>query len=463
MKHDGIQTRNLGLSSLFGLTALALLNACSGPTLGATSEQTIEGTLETVVVGNATLERSHFEYFLETREGAWIKLSFEGRPELLHGDGDHQHLVLPGHLHDSATARIELRATGLIDANGLTVSDIEFTGRDADLDHGAEPLIAASPRKVAVILANFANNSSQPITVAAARDLVFGGAQSANAYFKEVSFGIRSLVGKVAATGDVYGWYTIAASNTPCDYSAWGSAARAAAQAAGVDLSGYDHVIHYFPNSSACQWSGVGQVPGRYTWINASGAQTIAHELGHNFGSHHAASLRCKDANGAAVPISANCTTSEYGNPFDVMGRGYRHLTAFNKGRVGFLEPENTVTVSADGTFDIAPLEKKSTGIQSLRVRIDTSTAYYVEFRQAYGFDNFSTTSSVVKGVLITRAPIAYTTLAMPGLIDMTPSTSTYTDAALLPGQTFTDPARQLSIRLNSVSATAATVSVDFP
>jgi hypothetical protein len=463
MKHDENRTRHGGLGSLVGLTALALLNACSSPALDPASERTIEGTLETVVVGNSALERSHFEYFLETRDGAWIKLSFESRPELLHGDDDHRHLVLPGHAHDAATGRVELRATGLLDANGLTVSDIEFTGRDTEIDHSAEPLIAASPRKVAVILANFSNNSSQPITPSAARDLVFAGAQSANAYFKEVSFGIRSLVGKVAATGDVYGWYTIAASNTTCDYSAWGSAARAAAQAAGVDLSGYDHIIHYFPQSSACQWSGVGQVPGKYTWINSSGSQTIAHELGHNFGSHHAASLRCTGANGAAVPISANCTTSEYGNPFDVMGRGYRHLTAFNKGRVGFLEPENTVTASADGTFDIAPLEKKSTIIQSLRVRIDASTAYYVEFRQPYGFDNFTATSSVVKGVLITRAPMAYTTLAMPGLIDMTPSTSSYTDAALLPGQTFTDPARNLSIRLNSVSATSANVTVDFP
>ena len=463
MKHDAIQSHNAGLVSLFALTALAILHGCSGPAVDAASEQTIEGTLETVVVGNSALERSHFEYFLETRDGAWIKLSFEDRPELLHGDGDHQHLVLPGHLHDSATGRIELRATGLLEPGGLTVSDIEFTGQDGDIEHGAEPLIAASPRKVAVILANFANNTSQPITAAAARDLVFGGAQSVNAYYKEVSFGIRSLVGKVAATGDVYGWYTIGASNTPCDYSAWGTAARAAAQAAGVDLSGYDHIIHYFPNSAACPWSGVGQVPGKYTWINGSGSQTISHELGHNFGSHHAASLRCKDASGVAVPISGDCTSSEYGNPFDVMGRGYRHLTAFNKGRVGFLEPENTVTVSADGTFDIAPLEKKSTGIQSLRVRIDTSLAYYVEFRQPYGFDNFSTTSSVVKGVLITRAPMAYTTLAMPGLIDMTPSTSSYTDAALLPGQTFGDPAHNLSIRLNSVSATSANVTVDVP
>ncbi|MFZ5892759.1 MAG: hypothetical protein ACOY0T_16995 [Myxococcota bacterium] len=449
---------------VFGCSLTATLAGCSGSSSQADSEPSIEGSLQAVVVGNADLSGAHYEYFLEDSRGTWTRLLFDEHPEWMRGHSGHEHLVLPGVEEIDTSGKLKLRVFGTLDGAAVHVSDIEVMSKpDANVASNAQELIAATPRKVAVILANFSNNTSQPITPAAARDLVFAGTQSSNAYFKEMSFGIRSLVGKLAPTGDVFGWYTIAASNNPCDYSAWGSAARAAAQSAGVDLTGYDHIIHYFPSSSACGWSGVGQVPGKYTWINGSGAQTISHELGHNFGSHHAASLTCTDSSGARVPISATCTSSEYGNPFDVMGRGYRHMTAFNKGRIGFLEPENTTTVSADGSFTVTPLEKKSTSTQSLRIPINSTTAYYVEFRQPFGFDNFSATSSVVNGVLITRAPIAYTTLDRPLLLDMVPSTTSFTDAALTVGKTFTDPTARISVTVNSVSATGAVVSVDMP
>ena len=455
--------------SLLGFSAAALLAlaaGCSGSdtTDSGTDVAMVRGNLQIAVVGNLEIQRAHFEYFVEDSRGEWIQLVFDQRPDLLDGEHEHEQLSLPGVSHGASHSGMSIVAAGVREGSRLHVQELAVTGHHSEeISSTSEALIAASPRKVAVILANFSNNTSQPITPAAARDLVFGGTQSANAYFKEVSFGIRSLVGKTATTGDVYGWYTIAASNNPCDYSAWGSAARSAAQQAGVDLTGYDHIIHYFPQSSACAWSGVGQVPGKYTWINGSGSQTIAHELGHNFGSHHAGSLSCTNASGTRVTLSSTCTMREYGNPFDVMGSGYRHMTAFNKGRIGFLEPTNTQAVQADGTFTVVPLEKKATGVQALRIPISTTTAYYVEFRQPFGFDNFSATSSTVNGVLITRAPIAYTTLDIPVLLDQTPGTTSFSDAALTVGKTFTDSSARVSITVNSVSATGASVTIDMP
>ncbi|HEX6275371.1 MAG TPA: hypothetical protein VFZ53_20165 [Polyangiaceae bacterium] len=458
MKQEKSVVRTLAkVCSLTSLVALAA--GCSGAPDPSEGEA-VEGVLETVVVGNAERTASHFEYFLERADGVWIRLHFDERPDLLHGTDGHEHLMLPG-VAGEHPAGVTLRATGSLDGDTLHVETLEVVAVDSGADGAtSEALIAASPRKVAVILANFTANPSQPITTTGARDLVFAGATSSNAYFKEESFGIRSLVGKLGASGDVFGWYTLTASTATCDYSSWGNAARAMAQAAGVDLSGYDHIIHYFPRTSSCGWSGVGQVPGKYTWINGSSSQTIAHELGHNFGAHHSSSLSCT-SNGTPVTISSTCTLGEYGNPFDVMGRGYRHMTAFNKGRTGFLEPENTVGVSADGTFNVTPLETKSTGIQSLRIPIDASNAYYVEFRQPFGFDNFSSTSAVVNGVLVTKGPLSYATIARPALLDMVPSTSSFTDAALRVGQTFTDTASGISVRLNSISPTAANVTVD--
>jgi len=300
------------------------------------------------------------------------------------------------------------------------------------------------------------------MTPDAARTMVFTDARSTNAYFKEVSFGVRSLVGKVRADGDVFGWYTLAASNSPCDYSNWGTAARAAAQNAGVDLSGYDHIVHYFKKTSACGFSGVGQVPGKYTWINGSSASTISHELGHNFGLHHASSLSCTE-NGTRVTIGGSCTLSEYGDPFDVMGSGFRHFSAYQKGRLGWFEAANMVTATADGTFTVVPIEQKSaTGIQSLRVKIDSTKFYYVEFRQPFGFDNFTTTSAVVNGVLIHRGT-DYPSMSRPELLDTVTSTTSFSDAALGVGKTFTDAAANIKIGVTAISPAGATVTIDVP
>jgi hypothetical protein len=111
----------------------------------------------------------------------------------------------------------------------------------------------------------------------------------------------------------------------------------------------------------------------------------------------------------------------------------------------------------------VVPLETKSTsGIQSLRVRIpSTSEYYYVEYRQPFGFDYFSATSAVANGVLIHRAT-DYTTLVRTQLIDNVPTTTTFDDAALAVGRTFTDAAASISITLVSRTATAAVVRVAF-
>ena len=119
------------------------------------------------------------------------------------------------------------------------------------------------------------------------------------------------------------------------------------------------------------------------------------------------------------------------------------------------------MTVTAAGDFNVVPLETKSTaGIQSLRVRIpSTSEYYYVEYRQPFGFDNFTTTSPVVNGVLIHRAT-DYGTLVRTMLIDNAPSSPSFNDAALSVGGTFTDAAASISITLVSRTTTAAVVRV---
>ncbi len=459
------------LTRLFAVTALYF--GCVGTVEEAEQEpapprtsvdipgaERINGTVVLVMVGSADLTSATPEYYLEKPDGDWIRLLFDRRPDLYHPHSDgEQH---DEHVGPPTGARVSV--LGERDAEGrLQVLALDVI-RMPDVTAIAQALISPSPRKIAVILVNFSNNTAQPITQADARSTVFTGATSSNAYFKEISFGIRSLAGKVRTDGDVFGWYTIPSSDSPCDYAAWGTAARTAAKNAGVDLTGYNQIIHYFPKTSACWWGGVGMLPGAYSWINGrNDARVISHELGHNFGVHHASSLACTQ-DGTPVPISGNCTRSEYGNPFDVMGKGYYHMQGYHKGRLGWLESANVVTATGDGTFTIAPLEKKATGPQVLRVKVSTSLYYYVELRQPFGFDNFSATASVVNGVLINRAT-DYTSwfVRQPGLLDMAPGTTSFSDAALGVGKTFTDPAAGISIGVSGISSSGATVTVNVP
>jgi hypothetical protein len=436
----------LAVSALLVAALGSTFIACSSESEPAEEHQSVlEGELRRVVIGDPERGIAQFQYFVELPGERWIELVTDSVQE----EAINRKVVVRGQA--LGTSRFRVHTIEVPEPSNDGVGTV------------SEPVIAPSPKKVAVILANFTNDTSQPITPEQARERVFTGTSSSNAYFKEISFGARSLVGITNVSGgDVFGWYTLNVSNTPCDYSAWGSSARSMAQAAGVNLSGYDHVIHYFPRASSCSFSGVGQLPGRYNWINGSSSSTIAHELGHNFGVHHASSLRCTSGS-ANVPISSTCTSSEYGDPFDVMGRGYRHMSAYQKGRLAWLEAANTVTVSAAGDFNVVPIETKSTsGIQSLRVRIPgTSEYYYVEYRQPFGFDSFSATSAVANGVLIHRAT-DYTSLVRTQLIDNVPSTTTFDDAALGVGRTFTDAAASISITLVSRTATAAVVRVSL-
>jgi len=450
--------RSMSVVALLAASAVGCAAEMGGG--GDSTSPSIEGRLELVMVGDGVTSRA--EYFLSTpaRGDRWLRLDFTAHPELtgVHDTGNGE-----AHFHRPGDTSVRVQGEYL-DEDTMAVTALEDAQPDEQdgvaVTRGA--LIAPTPKKVAIILANFTDDASQPLTQDGVRALVFSAATSTNAYYQEQSFGARSLTGVQRADGDVFGWFAINASRTTCDYVGWGNLARAAAQSAGVNLTGYAHVIHYFPRSPSCGWSGVGQLPGRYTWINGSSSSTIAHELGHNFGVHHASSLTCVDAAGLRVPISASCTSSEYGDPYDVMGRGYRHMNAYQKGRLGFLEAANTVTAPAGGTFTIAPLEQKATGAQVLRIPIRATAPqlyYYVEFRQPSVFDAFAANSPAVTGVIIHRSP-DYATLSRTQLIDLTPATTSFNDAPLAVGRTFTDSVAAIAITLTGVTPTGATVQV---
>jgi M6 family metalloprotease-like protein len=383
-------------------------------------------------------------YFLTTADGE-TELLFDGEPPDDSKNG----------------ARMRLRGLG---------QGKRFLVADGGAQQVAEPeapaqLLAATTKRIAVVLFNFSNNTTQPYTPAFAAGVAFTNAQSVAAYYTETSWGQLTL------TGDVFGWYTIpdsSAATPACQYSTWATSANAQAAAAGVNLSTYDHVVYAFPSAPGCGWSGLANMPGRNSWLNgtsAMGLRVMAHELGHNFGTHHSSTLNCT-VGGVRVSIAATsaCTPVEYGDPFSVMGAASQyHHTNVSRGNFGWLQAANTQTVTTAGDYTLRSIGAYNpTGVQVLRVLRATNSYLTLEFRQPYGtFDTFSAGAPVVNGVSV-RIAAGYSTRTQSQLIDATPATSSFTDAPLLVGGTITDPVSGVSITTLSVSASGATVRIGF-
>lgn len=322
---------------------------------------------------------------------------------------------------------------------------------------------AGVPRTAAVILFNFSDDTSQPLSAARAKEIVFTGAESAASFHREQSYGAVTFRGVVDPAGDVLGYYTIAATRQPCNVDLWADQASARATAAGHDLAAYDHLMFVFPDNfqEGCTFGGLGEVPGRNTWFHASQLDWAAsHELGHNLGLHHANAYDCRNAAGTRVTFGGTCEEVEYGDRFDVMGRSqHRHANALRKVQLGLMETPTTITT--EGVYRIAPIGDAS-GMRAVRILRDTvggTPRYYsLEVRRSESrFDDFFCMDPAVKGVTL-RLGVG----DQSHLLDATPETDTFEDAPLAVGRTFTDATRGVSIRTLRVDAGGADVAISF-
>src|SRR5262249_18750816 len=141
-------------------------------------------------------------------------------------------------------------------------------------------------------------------------------------------------------------------------------------------------------------------------WINGSlQLQVVGHEMGHNFGLYHSHALSCN-----GTTIGPNCGSIEYGDVFDIMGNVTpAHFNAFQKERLGWLNYGSSLpitTVTSGGSYSITPYASAVAGPKALKILKSTSggssTYYYVEFRQAVGFDSgLSSYPAATSGLII--------------------------------------------------------------
>lgn len=318
-------------------------------------------------------------------------------------------------------------------------------------------------QRTLVLLVNFQDNAQQPWSIDEVKNMVFG---TVNEFVKENSSGQTWL------SGDVHGYNTLPMDSTTCDSSSIDRYARQYAEEDGIDLSNYNRLIYVFPEVSSCGWTGKGTLGGTQSraWVNgALTLNTIGHELGHNFGLHHAEKLDC----GNDV-IGNNCVSVTYGDTLDIMGAAgvEGHYGAYNKELLGWLNINNSeiAIADSDGSYQLEPYESTKVGaVKSLKVRRGTDSVtgepswYYIEYRQPVGFDDFlAGKDGITNGVVFRIATEANDRGSQ--LLDMTPSSSwvDMDDAALAVGSSYTDSEAGVTITTEWANSTGASVHVSF-
>ena len=232
----------------------------------------------------------------------------------------------------------------------------------------------------------------------------------------------------------------------------------------GVYVDDYDKQAIVAP-FNICTWKGAAQVGGAISGVKTSYVKSVsvtAHELGHNFGQLHAGFLQCQRA---GVSISDDCTISEYGDLYSVMGDfSAMHYSAPHKEHAEFFESSNLLEVTESGTYTLAPLSIATSSLQALKIPRRVDDYLYIEYRRPIGWDGaFPDEHHVYQGALFhTIRGGAYTSL----LIDAYPFTASGASelansgtAALHLDQTFTDPCAHHEITV--VDQTADSITVD--
>ena len=339
---------------------------------------------------------------------------------------------------------------------------------------------AGNVNKTLVIQVNFAGLTPPANFFTSATAVMTTSTGSVTNYYSEVSYGQQTL--SVTLTSD---WVTMPGyaepkdtnNNVVCidqDLTNFTNAANAASKTlAGLDPATFGYVVYLFPNYGKCGWSGLAYVGWPHqAYINGTGSfvtSVVAHEMGHNFGLWHAGSLRC-----SGVPIGcktgdAGASAAEYGDPFSTMGNQHAgHFNSAQKFNLGWFAPTAVITHHPGiATYTLSPIETAGASLYAVTIpSVKLTRTYWVEYRQPVGsFDTFGYTSNGAQ--IRVESPFDVTSGADDTeLIDATPATGTYTDAAFTVGQPFNDPQTGVNVSVQSVTAGAngaLTVQVTVP
>ncbi len=423
-------------------------------------EQQLEGALEVFYEDDEKTHSSRLRYILNSGNARTeIKFPLHAHAKRLK---DGVKVRANGLSIKQTGKKLDVLALNEEPSNLLVLADGSNTTSTDGIDSTQVTASSFGEQRTLVMLLNFLDNTQTPWSVEETRELVFG---QVNDFYKENSDN------QVWLTGDVAGYYTLPM-NATCDTWTIHTTAEDVAQDNGINFGNYARIVYVFPENSTCGWTGKGTVGGNPSKAYVNGPltlRTVGHELGHNFGLHHAKDLDC----GSDI-IGDRCASAEYGDALDIMGMSgiTGHFNAFSKEFLGWISTDsgNVVSVEADGSYLLEPVETpRSGGAKGLKIRRGTDEVtgkplwYYLEYRQAIGFDSFvEGKSGITDGVIFHLATEDDPQSNL--MLDMIPNSGLrdLEESALLVGQTYTDVQAGITITTEWANANAASVHVTF-
>ncbi len=274
------------------------------------------------------------------------------------------------------------------------------------------------PQRVIAIIAQPNDLPLPKITKEEAVDLVFN---QANSFYQKNSYSQMSLAGKngmVGSTVDIYpasGAYPITlpyrcsqneskicnpndsasclADEGQCQLSCnFNDITPQIISAASNDVVFEDgaRVVIFFPEGiitqnevNGCEWGGAGSIGKNevtikgqkmhlsFSIINGSNIGMTVHELGHNFGNHHASFLQCQSAGDSIEECLLG--EGEYGDPYDVMGtaQDLYHGNAIMKENLGWLTAQGSYRIeeiTQNGTYYLQPIGDQKEGLKAIKI-----------------------------------------------------------------------------------------------
>ena len=213
-------------------------------------------------------------------------------------------------------------------------------------------------------------------------------------FYEEASFGKTSLQ---LSTSDVTTVLRMpaTASSYATGYlvSKLHSDARSKAEDAGFVLDNYDRIAVVFSDlsnlpGSQFTFGGLGSIESKNSWVNGWWAfELVAHEVGHNYGLHHA-NLWKVPANDplAAAP---GAFSEQYGDKFDIMGSGAtaaNHFSHWNKGILQWIPDTAVTTVTQSGSYRVHRFDHAGanlTNALALKIVRNQTQDYWIGYRRA--------------------------------------------------------------------------------
>lgn len=406
--------------------------------------QRASGRLEVLHADDFTHGVGRFSYRVRADDQSVVALAIDTLPPVLEGG-------------------VRVDVDGTVTTSGLAPEHIAIVAMSPERP-AAKSL---TPHTVLVVMANFSNTVAPGFTAAQAQQVMTSNATSVAKFYNEASFGQHQLAVTVTSA-----WITLSYAAPTCvdaDLNGFTTAANTAARGAGYEPANYEFVVYLFAPLS-CGWSGLAYIgTPKLAYINGPGSfatQVVGHEMGHNFGLLHAGSLRC-----TGTSIGGSCSVAEYGDVFDTMGNQHAgHFNAAQKRKLNWIDATTTPThAGGTATYTLSPIE--TGGGATYGVKVPTplgKRTYWLEYRQPIGFDNWG--AWVGYGAQI-RVATPFETMCSycdawsddTELVDVTPGTSAYTDAALTVGSSFTDPNYPVTFNVLAATPTSLTVQVITP